>query len=108
MCAATASSATAERLDRLRAAVAAAGLDALVVTSDESIAYLSGFRPLQFERLFAAVVRADGRGALLVPRLDLGQVESAPQAFERVSYEASSDGLPELAVALDGARQVGV
>jgi Xaa-Pro dipeptidase len=108
MCAATASSATEERVVRLRAAVAAAGLDALVATSDESIAYLSGFRPLQLERLFAAVVRADGGGVLLVPRLDLGQVESAPRAFERVAYEASSDGLPELAAALDGARRVGV
>jgi Xaa-Pro dipeptidase len=108
MCAATASSATEERVDRLRAAVAAAGLDALVATSDESIAYLSGFRPLQLERLFAAVVRADGGAALVVPGLDLGQIEAAPRAFERVSYEPSSDGLPELAAALDSARRIGV
>jgi Xaa-Pro aminopeptidase len=108
MSAATAPAATDERVERLQAAAAAAGLDAVVATSDESIAYLSGFRPLQLERLFAVVVRADAGGAIVVPRLDLGQVESAPERLERVSYEASSDGLPELAGALAGARRIGV
>jgi Xaa-Pro dipeptidase len=97
-----------ERIDRLRAAVAEAGLDAFLATSDESIAYLSGFRPTQLERFFATLVRADSAAAIIVPALDLGQVEGAPEALQRISYEASSDGLPELASALAGAHQVGV
>jgi Xaa-Pro dipeptidase len=108
MCAATASSAIEERVDRLRVEVAGAGLEALLATSDESIAYLSGFRPLQLERLFAVVVRADRGGAIVVPRLDLGRIGLAPEALDQISYEASSDGLPELAAALDGALRVGV
>ena len=99
--------ATGERLERLRAASREAGIDAFVATSDESIAYLSGFRPLQLERLFAVVVHATGAGAIVVPRLDVGQVEDA-EALAPVAYEASSDGLPELAGALRGARRVGV
>ena len=99
---------TADRVERLRSAAAAAGLDAFVATSDESIAYLTGFRPLQLERFFAVVVKADGGGAVVVPRLDEGQVQEAPQALERVSYDASSDGLPELAAVLDGAAALGV
>lgn len=100
--------ATGERVERLRAAARAGGLDAYLATSDESIAYLTGFRPLQLERLFAVVVRTAGAGAVLVPRLDLGQVGGAPEELDRVSYDASSDGLPELAAALGGARRIGV
>jgi Xaa-Pro dipeptidase len=98
----------ADRVERLRAATAAAGLDAFLATSDESIAYLTGFRPLQLERFFAVLVRADGGGAVVVPRLDEGQVEDAPAALQRVAYDAGSDGLPELAAVLDGTGSLGV
>ena len=97
-----------ERVERLRAAAVAAGLDAYLATSDESIAYLTGFRPLQLERFFGVAVRADGRGAVVVPRLDAGQVRDAPASLDPVAYEASSDGMPELAHALAGVRSVGV
>ena len=96
------------RLERLCTAVAEAGLDAYLATSDESIAYLTGFRPLQLERFFAVAIRADGSGAMVVPRLDEGQVAGAPQSLARISYTAASDGLPELVAALDGARSLGV
>jgi Xaa-Pro dipeptidase len=95
------------RLDDVRAAAAEAGLDAYLVTSDESIAYLTGFRPLQLERFFGVVVTESG-GAVVVPKLDEGQITGAPAALERISYEAASDGIPELAAALGGARSVGV
>src|SRR6185436_18039796 len=95
-----------DRIERLRAAAAGAGLDAYLATSDESIAYLTGYRPLQFERFFGVVVRADGGGAVLVPKLDEGQVGGAPAALERRSYTAASDGMPELLEVLDGARAV--
>ncbi len=97
-----------ERIRRLREAVVEAGLDAFVATSDESIAYLSGFRPLQLERLFAVTVHAGSSAAILVPALDRGQVRDAPEVLTRVSYEASSDGVAELVAALAGARRVGV
>lgn len=54
------------------------------------------------------VVRTGGGGALIVPRLDEGQVEGAPKRLDRRSYDAASDGIPELLGALDGARSVGV
>jgi len=101
-------SATEARVERLREAVAEDGLDAFIVTADESIAYLTGFRPLQLERLFAVVVRPGGGDAILVPKLDVGQISGAPEALERVSYDASSNGLSELERLLDGARRVGV
>ncbi len=99
---------TSERVRRLQEEARTATLDAFLATSDESIAYLSGFRPLQLERLFAVAVPVDGPGAIVVPRLDLGQVADASPLLEPVSYEASSDGLAELAAALDGSLRVGV
>ncbi len=107
MTAAPVSTTTSERIERLRVAARAAGLDAFLATSDESIAYLSGFRPLQLERLFAVVVPVNGAASIVVPALDLGQVAGVA-SLEPVSYEASSDGLPELAGTLGSARAIGV
>lgn len=98
----------AARVERLRAATAATGLEAYLATSDESIAYLTGFRPLQLERFFGVVVRTDGRGAAIVPKLDEGQLAEAPPSLERISYPAASDGMGELASALEGVATVGV
>ena len=95
------------RLSRLAQALPDAGLDAYLCTSDESIDYLSGFRPLQLERLFAVVVRADG-GAVVVPQLDAGQLGAAPGRLERIVYTPASDGLPELRTAIGEARRIGV
>lgn len=98
----------ATRVERVREAVTAAGLDAYLVTSDESIAYLTGFRPLQLERFFGIVVRADGGGAVIVPTLDEGQLHNAPASLKRVSYTAASDGVGELVASLAGVGTLGV
>jgi Xaa-Pro dipeptidase len=95
------------RLDRLLDTVTARGLAAALITSDESIAYLTGFRPIQLERFFGVVVRPE-RSALIVPALDRGQIDDAPPGLARISYSAESDGMPELAGALEGASTVGV
>jgi Xaa-Pro aminopeptidase len=95
------------RLDAVRAAASDAGLDAYLATSDESIAYLTGFRPLQLERFFGVVV-TDAGGAVVVPKLDEGQIADAPAALVRISYEAASDGIAELVATLGGVRSVGV
>src|SRR5256885_16771371 len=96
------------RLDAVWAAAANAGLDGYLATSDESIAYLTGFRPLQLERFFGVVVRPDGAGSVIVPKLDEGQVAAARAGLERTTYSTASDGIPELLGALAGARTVGV
>ena len=75
------------RLDRLVEQTGARGLDAILVTSDESIAYLTGFRPIQMERFFGVVV-APERSAVIVPALDRGQIDEAPRRLTRISYGA--------------------
>ncbi len=95
------------RLDRLLEQSAALGLDAALITSDESIAYLTGFKPMQLERFFGVVVRPQG-SAVIVPALDQGQLNGVPPRLTKLSYGPESDGIPELASALAGARTVGV
>ena len=104
---ATMTDAAEARLDRMLEAATAAGLDAALITSDESIAYLTGFKPMQLERFFGVVVRPD-RSAVIVPALDRGQIDGAPERLDRISYGAESDGIPQLAEALAGATKVGV
>lgn len=96
------------RLDKLRVAAEKRGLDAVVATSDASIAYLTGFEALQLERLFAVVARCDGGGALVVPSLEEEAAEAAPTGLDRIVYMPASNGLRELADALGNARRVGV
>ncbi len=48
------------------------------------------------------------RSSVIVPALDRGQIEEAPRRVTPISYGAESDGIPELAAALGGARTVGV
>jgi Xaa-Pro dipeptidase len=86
-----------------------AGLDAVLATKDASIAYLTGFWGLQLERFFGVAVRRGGTGALIAPTLDRESVGVAPTGLERVLYPTGeSNGLPEVARALDGARRIGV
>ena len=96
------------RVEQLRELAAQAGLDAILATSDASIAYLTGFWGMQLERLFAVVVRADGGGAIIGPSLDREGIGAAPTGLEQVLYEPTSNGLPELERALAGAAVVGV
>lgn len=95
------------RLDSTLEAADALGLDAMLVTSDESIAYLTGFRPVQHERFFGVVVSHDD-ASVIVPALDRGQLDGAHERLQRISYEADSDGIPELLGALGRARAIGI
>jgi Xaa-Pro dipeptidase len=98
-----------QRVDRVLDAANAHDLDALLVTSDESIAYLTGFRPMQLERFFGVVVRPErSASAVIVPALDLGQLDGVPPRLSKLSYGPESDGIAELVSVLGGARTVGV
>jgi Xaa-Pro dipeptidase len=106
---ATAAAAVDRRLAALRALLQEQNLDAFLVTSEASIAYLSGFWGVQFERLFAVLVRADGPATLLAPELDRdGVAAAASESLEHVLWPADGNPMRVLSGLLGGVRRVAV
>ncbi|HEX2222325.1 MAG TPA: Xaa-Pro peptidase family protein [Candidatus Limnocylindria bacterium] len=59
-----------ERLARAAAEAGRRGIDALLITPSTDYAYLLGYRAPALERLTCLVLAADGRGTLVLPRLE--------------------------------------
>ncbi len=103
------------RFEALRSLVEEAGLDLFIVSSSESIYYLTGasFEPL--ERPFFMLVRPRGQAVLLVPRLESEHMKKAHNvAADQVNsyreYPApEGEGWSECLLALvDRDQQIGV
>src|SRR4051794_29775432 len=67
----------ARRMEHAAAQVAEAGLSALLVTPGADLAYLTGHSPMITERLTLLVLPAAGSPAMVVPRLERGDAETA-------------------------------
>jgi Xaa-Pro aminopeptidase len=96
------------RLRRLREAAGGAGLDALAVFSERSIAYLTGVDQHGFGRLFVAVVPAEGPVELIVPELDSGRVEASDWLLPLPYGDGAGEGMAMLRRSLERRARVGV
>ena len=67
-----------DRLSHARKAVAAAGLDALLVTPGPDLSWLTGYEALPLERLTCLVLTPDGDPFLVAPGLEVPAVEASP------------------------------
>jgi Xaa-Pro aminopeptidase len=76
----------AGRIERLRAAMAADGLDGFVVFHAIRVAYLTGFFHQITERPIVLILAPDGRQAMLVPKLEQEHVASIPGVDRADSY----------------------
>lgn len=101
-----------ERFNRLQVLIAESELDAFIVSSRDSIFYLTGVVYEPFERPFLIVVRADGSPSFIVPKLDEENIRG--QGYPRVeSYweYPAPDGRQwqdKLLDSLRGAKAVGI
>ena len=103
----------ASRMDTLRAALSAAGLEVALVSDDDSVYYLTGFYDylhMSFGRPTLLVVPADGQSLLITPTMELEMAE-ALAVVDRI--EPWNDGLGEewreaLPGALAGAGPVAI
>jgi Xaa-Pro aminopeptidase len=66
-----------DRLDRLRTAMRAHGVDAVLVGPSADLRYLVGYHALPLERLNMLVVPADGPVSLVVPELEAPRAEES-------------------------------
>jgi Xaa-Pro aminopeptidase len=67
-----------ERLERARAAAAAAGLDALIVTPGADLRYLTGYEALPLERLTCLLLPVHGDPVLVAPQLEVPAAQASP------------------------------
>ena len=101
------------RMDTLRAALSAAGLEVALVSDDDSVYYLTGFYDylhMSFGRPTLLVVPADGQSLLITPTMELEMAE-ALAVVDRIA--PWNDGLGEewreaLPGALEGAGPVAI
>ncbi len=73
----TARAISPDRLSHARKAVAAAGLDALLVTPGPDLRWLTGYQALPLERLTCLVLPADGEPFLVAPGLEVPAVQAS-------------------------------
>lgn len=98
------SSPRAERLERVRQAMAAHGVDALLLSLGADLPWLSGYEAMPLERLTMLVVPVDATASLVVPALEAPRVEADPDVFEVLPWAEGAD--PVAAVGrLVGARR---
>ncbi|MFF5173605.1 M24 family metallopeptidase [Micromonospora sp. NPDC000089] len=94
-----------DRLAAARAATAAAGLDALLLTPGSDLRYLTGYPAHAGERLTCLVLPAEGEPTLIVPTLERPAAEASPAPATGVRIVDHADGTdpyPLVVAALGG------
>jgi Xaa-Pro aminopeptidase len=81
----------AERLHRVRTAMAERGIDALLLSVGADLPWLTGYEAMPLERLTMLVVPRDGEATLLVPRLEAPRVVERPDVFALRSWDETDD-----------------
>ena len=81
----------AERLDRVRTAMAEQDVDALLLSVGPDLPWLIGYEAMPLERLTMLVVPRDGEATLVVPRLEAPRVVERPGVFGLLPFEEATD-----------------
>ncbi len=98
----------AERLDRVRAAMGAQGVDALLLSVGPDLPWLIGYEAMPLERLTMLVVPRDGEATLVVPRLEAPRVVERPGLFAIRPFEEATDPIRLVAELAGAAGTVAV
>lgn len=78
------------RIEQARSRMAAAGVDALLLSVGADLPYFTGYAAPQLERLTMAVIPATGEATLVLPRLEAMKVVDVG-AFEISPYDETDD-----------------
>ncbi|MDQ2727690.1 MAG: aminopeptidase P family protein [Actinomycetota bacterium] len=81
----------AARLARARAAMEAAGVDALLLSLGADLPWLSGYEAMPLERLTMLVVPVNAAATLVVPALEAPRVEPDASAFDIRAWAERED-----------------
>jgi Xaa-Pro aminopeptidase len=97
-----------DRVDRARRAMAASGVDVLLLSVGDDLPYLTGYEAMPLERLTMLVLPADGDATLVVPRLEAPRVEPQPGVFEVLPWNETEDPLSIVAGLAKTAHVAGI
>src|SRR4051812_30980498 len=99
---------SAHRLDRVRAAMDDAGVDALLLSVGPDLPWLTGYEAMPLERLTMLVVPRGGDATLIVPRLEAPRVVERPDVFTLQSFEETDDPVAMVAALVGSATRVAI
>jgi Xaa-Pro aminopeptidase len=80
-----------ERIERVRAAMAANGVDVLLLSVGPDLPWLIGYEAMPLERLTMLVLARDGDATLVVPRLEAPRVVERPGLFQLRPFGEAED-----------------
>jgi Xaa-Pro aminopeptidase len=97
----------ASRIKRAQEAMAAAAVDALIVTPGADLRYLTGYAAMPLERLTALVLPVSADPTLLVPELEAPEAERSPAALAgmAIHVHAELDDVYDVVRALVGSAE---
>lgn len=98
----------AERFDRVRAAMAEQGVDALLLSVGPELPWLTGYEAMPLERLTMLVLTRRGDATLLIPRLEAPRVVPRPDVFELLPWGETDDPVALVAKLASGARTAAI
>jgi Xaa-Pro aminopeptidase len=94
----------AERMDRVRAAMAAEGVDVVLLSVGPDLPYLTGYHAMPLERLTMLVLPRDGAATMVIPRLEAPRVTEHPDVFTLLPWDETDDPVSLVATLMGSAR----
>ncbi|MDY7106291.1 MAG: Xaa-Pro peptidase family protein [Actinomycetota bacterium] len=98
----------AERMDRVRSAMVAEGVDVVLLSVGAELPWLCGYEAMPLERLTMLVVPRDGDATLVIPRLEAARVVERPEVFGLLPWGETEDPVAEVAKLASTASSVAV
>ena len=99
---------TAARLERVRAAMGAQGVDVLLLSVGADLPWLTGYEAMPLERLTMLVLPVDGDATLVVPELEAPRVVERPEVFSLAPWSETEDPIARVAALTGGAGTLAI
>jgi Xaa-Pro aminopeptidase len=97
-----------DRLSRVRAAMAAAGIDVCLLSVGPDLPWLIGYEAMPLERLTMLVVPVDGEPTLVVPKLEVPRVDHRAEVFALRGWGESEDPVAVVSELVGSARRAAI
>jgi len=97
--------ARSRRISAVREAMAARGIDALLLSHGADLPWLTGYRAMPLERLTMLVLPADGDATLVVPALEAPRVPDVADLFDVRPWAETEDAVAVVVALLGAARR---